>query len=68
MCIRDRRKLGVTVGLSGVEPKVDEEQETDNAYDLMPEDVYKRQGLVKSFFELHNTCFQGNIVVLAELL
>ena len=33
------RKLGVTVGLPGVEPKVDEEQETDNAYDLMPDSI-----------------------------
>ncbi len=33
------RKQGVTVGLPGVEPKVDEEQETDNAYDLMPDSI-----------------------------
>ena len=33
------RKQGVTVGLPGVEPKVDEEQETYNAYDLMPDSI-----------------------------
>ena len=33
------RKLGVTVGLPGVEPKVDKEQEIENAYNLMPDSI-----------------------------